>query len=97
MFDFLNLFILAAKFSIESFSDPDSDPRRLRLQRIVLASTVFGTIVFAAGVGHILWFDFAGSLWVWLLIGGGSLWVVAGCIGKSLEGQKDRHSLPDGP
>lgn len=95
MIDFLKLFFVAAKYSAGYFTSPREDTLSRRMQLLVLLLAVSGTLVFAAGVFHALWFDFRGTLWVWLSIAGGALWCVSGCIGNMLDDRSQVSSDQD--
>ena len=91
MSDFLKLFFGAARYSLAAITNPAADSKTRLQQRAILTLAAVGSVVFGLGVVHIIRFDFRGSVWVWLLIGGAACWGIAACIGISLESR-----LPEG-
>ena len=92
MLDLLKLLFHAMRHSFRSISSPSADKRTRNLERIVLASTAVGAALFVAAVVHIVRFDFAGKLWVYLIIGSAAFWGLAACIGLSLESSAERDA-----
>ena len=92
MLDLLKLLFVAAKYSARCFTMSCADIGSRRLQYLILLLALSGTVVFVAGVIHIIRFKFDGSLWVWLLIAGGALWGVSGCIGVAMDERSRNRS-----
>lgn len=94
MFDLIALFFSAIRYSVRAISNPSPIPRHRMQERLILAFTVSGTVVFVAAIYALFTLNVRGATWFIVLFAGPVCWCVAACIGQSIKTSlEDRNQL----